>query len=584
MKKQVLTAFSIAIAGVTSYAVSYMQVLTEDGGKLIYPVDHVSEVNFFNSQDTILVSPSDTTSSNHDYVDLGLPSGTLWAAYNVGATKPEENGDYFAWGETETKNVYNAKTYKYGTAKIDTSYYGALVLDSLWKYNFGNEHPGTIDNLSTLLPEDDAATANWGKEWRTPTYDELMELKENCCIVRTRSYGNNYSNPVSGIIFFKAKRTYDKGLVFDDERESGWIVYDMRDPHIFFPIAGSYTDSTVYRGSSDYMSSSLHETEEGRALSLSFDSYGIDNYSSVFRHYGYSVRPVRAQKRERKIFTVNFYTSDSVLIESQKVMENTSAREILPPAKEDSVFVGWSTSVECVSSDLSVYAQYKSILMEDVHPYVDLGLPSGTLWATYNVGATKPEQYGDYGDFFAWGDVYPDRDFTWRSYKYTPSKGDWYPFALTKYSLGMGHYTSLDRIDRLSTLLPEDDAAKVSWGVYWRMPTSEELRELIENCEYSWIEVDGVYGAKFTGPNGNSVFFSASGYCYGNSGYFARESFSSEKGEIGVYWSSSLNEKNDGSAYSLTFDKDGAKCDDGIIRHQGNLIRAVRVEKNRKKK
>ena len=98
MKKQVLTAFSIAIAGVTSYAVSYMQVLTEDGGKLIYPVDHVSEVNFLDSQDTILVNPSDTTFPDHDYVDLGLPSGTLWATYNVGATKPEEFGDYFAWG------------------------------------------------------------------------------------------------------------------------------------------------------------------------------------------------------------------------------------------------------------------------------------------------------------------------------------------------------------------------------------------------------------------------------------------------------------------------------------------------------
>ena len=574
MKKQVLTAFSIAIAGVTSYAVSYMQVLTEDGGKLIYPVDHVSEVNFFNSQDTILVSPSDTTSSNHDYVDLGLPSGTLWAAYNVGATKPEEFGDYFAWGETETKNVYSAETYKYGTAKMGE--YDFLELDSLWKYNFGNEHPGTIDNLSTLLPEDDAATANWGKEWRMPTNEEMIELKENCYVVKKR----DYKNKVNGMIFFKAKRTDDKGR-FVDEYDS---YYSMSDPHIFFPAADRYTDWSSRDGSSFYgyyLSSSLREERENVALGLDFDGYGVYADGGMSRQYGYPVRAVRAQKPERKIFTVNFYTSDSVLIESQKVMEFTSAKEILPPAKDDHVCVGWSTSVECVSSDLSVYAQYKSILMEDVHPYVDLGLPSGTLWATYNVGATKPEQYADYGDFFAWGDVVPDRDFTWYSYKYGKAQLQWDLYGLTKYNFEGGYPSS---IDRLSTLLPEDDAATVSWGVYWRMPTSEELRELIENCEYSWIEVDGVYGAKFTGPNGNSVFFSASGSCYGNSGYFARESFSSEKGEIGVYWSSSLNEKNDGSAYSLTFDKDGAKCDDGTIRHQGNLIRAVRVEKNRKKK
>lgn len=573
MKKQVLTAFSIAIAGVTSYAVSYMQVLTEDGGKLIYPVDHVSEVNFFNAQDTILVSPSDTTSSNHDYVDLGLPSGTLWAAYNVGATKPEEFGDYFAWGETETKNVYSAETYKYGTAKMGE--YDFLELDSLWKYNFGNEHPGTIDNLSTLLPEDDAATANWGKEWRMPTNEEMIELKENCYVVKKR----DYKNKVNGMIFFKAKRTDDKGR-FVDEYDS---YYSMSDPHIFFPAADRYTDWSSRDGSSFYgyyLSSSLREERENVALGLDFDGYGVYADGGVSRQYGYPVRAVRAQKPERKIFTVNFYTSDSVLIESQKVMEFTSAKEILPPAKDDHVFVGWSTSVECVSSDLSVYAQYKSILMEDVHPYVDLGLPSGTLWATYNVGATKPEQYADYGDFFAWGDVVPDRDFTWYSYKYGKAQLQWDLYGLTKYNFEGGYPSS---IDRLSTLLPEDDAATVSWGVYWRMPTSEELRELIENCEYSWIEVDGVYGAKFTGPNGNSVFFSASGYCEGISGYSPRESFSSKEGAVGFYWSSSLNEKNNAVAYVLTFDENGVKRDDDA-RYKGSPIRAVRVEKNIKKK
>lgn len=573
MKKQVLTAFSIAIAGVTSYAVSYMQVLTEDGGKLIYPVDHVSEVNFFNSQDTILVSPSDTTSSNHDYVDLGLPSGTLWAAYNVGATKPEEFGDYFAWGETETKNVYSAETYKYGTAKMGE--YDFLELDSLWKYNFGNEHPGTIDNLSTLLPEDDAATANWGKEWRMPTNEEMIELKENCYVVKKR----DYKNKVNGMIFFKAKRTDDKGR-FVDEYDS---YYSMSDPHIFFPAADRYTDWSSRDGSSFYgyyLSSSLREERENVALGLDFDGYGVYADGGMSRQYGYPVRAVRAQKPGRKIFTVNFYTSDSVLIESQKVMEFTSAKEILPPAKDDHVFVGWSTSVECVSSDLSVYAQYKSILMEDVHPYVDLGLPSGTLWATYNVGATKPEQYADYGDFFAWGDVVPDRDFTWYSYKYGKAQLQWDLYGLTKYNFEGGYPSS---IDRLSTLLPEDDAATVSWGVYWRMPTSEELRELIENCEYSWIEVDGVYGAKFTGPNGNSVFFSASGYCEGISGYSPRESFSSKEGAVGFYWSSSLNEKNNAVAYVLTFDENGVKRDDDA-RYKGSPIRAVRVEKNINKK
>lgn len=408
-----------------------------------------------------------------------------------------------------------------------------------------------------------------------PTNEEMIELKENCYVVKKR----DYKNKVNGMIFFKAKRTDDKGR-FVDEYDS---YYSMSDPHIFFPAADRYTDWSSRDGSSFYgyyLSSSLREERENVALGLDFDGYGVYADGGMSRQYGYPVRAVRAQKPERKIFTVNFYTSDSVLIESQKVMEFTSAKEILPPAKDDHVFVGWSTSVECVSSDLSVYAQYKSILMEDVHPYVDLGLPSGTLWATYNVGATKPEQYADYGDFFAWGDVVPDRDFTWYSYKYGKAQLQWDLYGLTKYNFEGGYPSS---IDRLSTLLPEDDAATVSWGVYWRMPTSEELRELIENCEYSWTEVDGVKGANFTGPNGNSVFFPASGYCEGISGYSPRESFSSKEGAVGFYWSSSLNEKNNAGAYVLTFDENGVKRDDDA-RYKGSPIRAVRVEKNVKKK
>ena len=101
----------------------------------------------------------------HEYVDLDLPSGTLWATCNVGAEKPEEYGDYFAWGETKTKENYDWSTYKW----CNGSEY------ELTKYCVSGRY-GTVDNKTELLPEDDAATANWGSNWCMPTVEQIEEL------------------------------------------------------------------------------------------------------------------------------------------------------------------------------------------------------------------------------------------------------------------------------------------------------------------------------------------------------------------------------------------------------------------------
>lgn len=124
------------------------------------------------------------------------------------------------------------------------------------------------------------------------------------------------------------------------------------------------------------------------------------------------------------------------------------------------------------------------------HDYVDLGLPSGTLWATYNVGATKPEEDGNH---FAWGETKPKDVYDWSTYKWYDTSSE----RCTKYDSGSG----------MITLLPEDDAAVANWGTEWRMPTFEEIEELDENCEYSFVEVDGVKVAKYTATNGNFILF-----------------------------------------------------------------------------
>lgn len=116
--------------------------------------------------------------SGHEYVDLGLSSGTLWATCNVGATKPEDVGDYFAWGETRPKEEYNWETYKWCKGRYDTQ----------TKYCTDSDH-GTVDNKSILELSDDAANVNWGGDWRMPTKEELDELHTECTWTWTTQNG-----------------------------------------------------------------------------------------------------------------------------------------------------------------------------------------------------------------------------------------------------------------------------------------------------------------------------------------------------------------------------------------------------------
>lgn len=257
MRKKLLITILLAASGISSYATTFMCVKNNDGQIVKFDVNDVEEVIFEDKTDSV-----DTTSSINKCVDLNLPSGTIWATCNIGATKPEEYGDYFAWGETSPKDVYDWNTYKWGLSIWDESE-NSWSYDSLLKYN-------SVDSLVTLLPEDDAATANWGSDWRMPTADEVNELIDNC------EYSWAEVNGVKGVKFTASNGNF-----------------------IFFPAAGALSDEgDIYPDGTlgCYWSSSLFGIDHNfNAYDLGISEFMV--FSTGFRRkIGFSVRAVRATK------------------------------------------------------------------------------------------------------------------------------------------------------------------------------------------------------------------------------------------------------------------------------------------------
>jgi len=194
----------------------------------------------------------------------------------------------------------------------------------------------------------------------------------------------------------------------------------------------------------------------------------------------------------------------------------------------------------------------------DMPEKVDLGLPSGIKWASMNVGANAPY---DYGYYFQWGCTNGEYQEGWDLYCHGNKN------AITKYCTNSTYGT----VDNLTTLLPEDDAAHLLLGENWRIPTKEEAGELWNNCTRTWETNGDISGYRFTGPNGNSIFLPSNGWW-------------DEQGEVhslnvdGLYWTSSLSEANNNSAWGFITRKTTGNA--GVLagpenRHYARGIRAV---------
>ena len=397
-----------------------------------------------------------------EMVDLGLK--VKWATFNLGSKHPEDYGDYYAWGETEPKTDYTLDTYLWADGRFDR----------LTKYCDDNSF-GKVDNKLVLELEDDAANARWGNPWRIPTTEEMTELDQNCDWTWTIK---------NGIYGYEVKaRKYPYNSIFLPAAgyisESGKKEVGLRGVYMTSSAVSAYPCFNYFL----YFSSPLHTIDSGD------------------RYRGRSVRPVYGDGSavvELTGLLLNYYeitiaVDESVQLTATPKPANAtypffdweSENKSIATVDENGVVkgVGRGSTYIWVSSKSGIFKDFCYVTVVYKTPEaVDLGL--SVKWASFNLGATKPREYGDY---FSWGESAPKTYYNWSQY----SLCDGAEWALTKYNSNSAYGV----VDNLKTLLPEDDAATVNLKGSWRMPTKKELEELLnpDNCSWEWVKGDNYF-------------------------------------------------------------------------------------------
>ena len=488
-----------AMGTVSVSAQYYMNVAQKNGKNVKFMVQNIDSV-FFSENDV-----------QYESVDLGL--SVKWATFNVGATAPEEYGDYYAWGETEIKKVYDYENYQLRTP-------GEITGFNYTKYITFNDSYGVIDNKAVLDPEDDVASVMWGDSWRMPTKAEQEELINNCTWTWTNVNGINGYRVTSNI--------------------AGYT-----DRSIFLPAAGwvDGTDMVDVGVVGNYESSSLEIYVPLNSYYIEFGS-DFQKTSCGGRGYGVSVRPVCSSAEWLSSVSLSFVDDNKTLLADGSavldfvikkdgevlnywpdtwVSDNPSVAIVNQYGAVTAISAGTAHITASVQS-LSAECTVTVIDEPTVEPeYVDLGL--SVKWATFNIGALSPE---DFGAYFAWGETESKAEYDWENYKWCNGSRN----TLTKYCVNP-NYGDEGFTDDKTALDAEDDVAHAKWGGNWRMPTQEELNELIENCTWTWNgpgnnEFKGVAGYKvtsnMTGFTDKYIFIPASGsfagpYLWGGNEY-----------------------------------------------------------------
>ena len=557
--------------------------------------------------------------NNHPHmIDLGLPSGTKWACCNVGASMPEDYGEYYAWGETQTYN--RDRPYAYSSSDNNYVYIGTDIS--------GTEY--------------DVAHVKWGEQYQMPNYEQGRELFGNCTSVWKSLNG------VAGRIF-----TGPNGNT------------------IFIPAGGVYWYDVFYAGKEAYYWTSKNIDDiPGTSWSINFDSNGGNVTNGVYRHSGMLIRPVQEVVKvttgeaknikessatltgtvenydpsDESVQFVFFYSTSSDVMNASDgksvvatydnnghltaeitgLSDYTDYYYTLAIKRSDAAYeasevnsfktLPFVTTSEDVATTInsatlkgtcskginvagfaikkdgeSDYTQYSAladsegnftatidnleinakyyfyafIQNDDVtykgeelsfstkdihlcpnnnHPHmIDLGLPSGTKWACCNVGASSPEEYGNY---YAWGETQPKSAYEWENYQYwTENDG----------AINIGSDISRTNYD----------AATVNWGSPWHMPSLDQYRELTNNVTYlHWTSINGISGSMLVFSNGNSIFMPFAGYrIHGTH---------DSQGMVGNYWSSTLH-----TDIGWAWESDNGLSTSPSARYWGLSVRAV---------
>ena len=430
------------------------------------------------------------------YVDLGL--SVKWAAYDVGSDNASENGSRFAWGLTTptTETQVPWSEYKYFDEENNDA--------PLTKY-CENERFGKVDSLNVLEAIDDAASVLWGDEWRMPTKDEVAELIRVCHATVVRNDGvlaNRFTSDEAGYENVALTFPYSSGL-------------------------------------SNYWTSSLYETNSILAY-----YYQMVDFTSGYSTIESEIGP-KGMGRGGTAFVRAVSTSENVKKDSTVVvhLNNGEAVEYLSDQVKNLFFF----DSEASSAD-------KETGSLDDYGYVDLGL--SVLWATHNVGATSP---AGRGGLYAWGETEEEVGDTSVLYA-TAYSALQYKYSLDDKIDSVSKYCVVDTfgvVDNLVRLEASDDAASVNWSSKWRMPTVEELSELMENCsvlftdDYEGTGVSGILlTSKVPGYTDRSIFLPGNGYIQ-----YEQKPTDAEGKELAdpYYWSSSLCEARCWLAWQMTF-------------------------------
>ena len=523
----------------------YHDLKIERDGKTLLKRINLSNVN----KNVNVVDVKWNEYNGHEYVDLGL--SVMWATCNVGANIPEESGGYYAWGETETKEEYSKENSKTcGKKMTDIS---------------GNA-------------QYDAATANWGGIWRMPTRTEKIELYAKCnweevFLNDVKGYkvtgpnGNSIFIPKTGYIsgryvqgrniLFWTSTTDDyfngdayvlnkDSYVDEENREYGIPVRPVID------ACGSIEVKNVLEGADVYINGKHYGTTPLLIPKIKTGEYELKLMKigfptktksiTVKRDECLTIEQVQDWKYYKEITINTNYNGAKVYVDGSyagnsplKILLAYGTHVVKVDHKE-----GLQTQNILVDQHCSGVVNMELILRKtNGRQFVDLGL--SVKWATYNVGANAPEQYGDY---FAWGETMPKRRYTEKnSLTYCKTMGD--ISGNVKY-----------------------DAATANWGGDWRMPTMVEMHELLGKCKWEETKLNGVKGYKVTGPNGNYIFLPAAGCIeYGNKNY--------NIGGVELeYWTSTPSSRWNGVAYNIYYSPYRKELED-TWRYDGLSIRAV---------